>query len=85
VSYLPLLDVNDDDDLDRFCIGDDVCIFFLSDDSEMESLLLSLFSYDETEDKESSSKFFIFLSLLFVLEFDNGTGGVENKSSKSAE
>ena len=40
---------------------------------------------DETDDNESSSKFFGCLSFVFVLEFDNGTSGVENKSSKSTD
>ncbi len=81
VTYLPLIDVDGDDNFDWFCIGDDERIFSFSDDSELEWL----FSYDAIDDRESSRRFFVCLSLVLVLEFDNGTGGVENKSSKSTD
>lgn len=77
-----MIDVDGEDNFDWFSgIGDAERTFSFSGDSEFELLC----SYDDTDDKESSSKFFVFFSLLFVLEFDNGTSGVENKSSKSTD
>ncbi len=81
VRYLPLIDVDDEDNFDWFWIGDAERTFPFSDDSEFELLR----SYDDTDDNESSNKFFVCFSSLFVLELDNGTGGVENKSSKSTD
>jgi len=78
-----LIDVDGEDNFDWVCIGDVERTFSFSDDSEFEELLLC--SYDDSDDNESSSKFFVLFSLLFVLELDNGTSGVENKSSKSTD
>ena len=69
--YLPLSDADGVEGFDWFSIGDD------------ERTLSELCSYEETDDNESSNKFLVFL--LFVLEFDDGTGGVENRSSKSTD
>ncbi len=79
-----MIDTDGEEFFDWFCTGDAERSFSFSDDSEFELFEL-LCSYDDTDDNESSSKFFLCLSLLFVLEFDNGTGGVENKSSKSTD
>ena len=34
--HLPFIDVDNDEDFDRFCIGEDVCIWFSSDESDLE-------------------------------------------------
>ncbi len=69
--YLPLSDADGVEGFDWFSIGDD------------DRTLSEFCSYEETDDNESSNKFLEFL--LLVLEFDDGIGGVENRSSKSTD
>jgi len=85
LMVLPLIDVDGEECFERFScwtktIGDGD--FSLASDCD------GFCSSNEIDDKESSSRFFVWRILswsIFVGEFDDGTSGVENKSSKSTD
>lgn len=82
LRVLPFADIDDaDDDFESGWTGDGSLP--LSDGSECELFTGSSGSYEDTDESESSMRFFVGLLLVSVWEVEVGTSGVENTSSRS--